>query len=113
MPGRTFTREFKLTVVRQLASGEKRPAQVCCEHGLADSVLDRWRREYRERGDAAFSPKTGTNAASPLEARIAELERFCGQLALENAVLKKALQTLQSGHPGMAGGNVLSRSDTP
>jgi transcription initiation factor TFIIIB Brf1 subunit/transcription initiation factor TFIIB len=32
---------------------------------------------------------------NPLEARLAELERFCGQLALENAVLKKALQNLQ------------------
>ena len=31
----------------------------------------------------------------PLEMRVAELERFCGQLALENAVLKKALQTFQ------------------
>ena len=113
MPGRTFTREFKLTIVRQLASGEKRPAQVCREHGLADSVLARWRREYTERGDAAFTPKAGTNEASPLEARIAELERFCGQLALENAVLKKALQTWQSGPPGMAGGSVPARSDTP
>ena len=28
-------------------------------------------------------------AEARLEARIAELERFCGQLALENAVLKK------------------------
>lgn len=113
MPGRTFTREFKLTIVRQLASGEKRPAQVCREHGLADSVLARWRREYTERGDAAFTPKAGTNEASPLEARIAALKRFCGQLALENAVLKKALQTWQSGHPGMAGGSVPARSDTP
>ena len=96
MPGRTFTREFKLAIARQLSSGEKRPAQVCREHGLADSVLARWRREYLERGEAAFTPKAGTSAASSLEARIAELERFCGQLALENAVLKKALQTVQS-----------------
>ncbi len=34
--------------------------------------------------------------AEPLsaEAKIAELERFCGQLALENALLKKALGKL-------------------
>ena len=113
MPGRTFSREFKLTIVRQLASGEKRPAQVCREHGLADSLLARWRREYTERGDAAFTPRTLPAEASPLEARIAELERFCGQLALENAVLKKALQTLQNGHPPLTGGGVPSRSDTP
>lgn len=95
MPGRIFSREFKLSVVRQLATGEKRPAQVCREHGLAESVLARWRREYTERGEAAFTAKAGTSTASPLEMRIAELERFCGQLALENAVLKKALQAFQ------------------
>lgn len=49
MPGRTFTRECKLELARQLAHGEKRPAQVCCEQGLAESVLARWRREYAER----------------------------------------------------------------
>jgi hypothetical protein len=31
-----------------------------------------------------------------LERQVAELERFCGQLALENQVLKKALQTARS-----------------
>ncbi len=45
MRGRTFTREFKLDVVRQVASGAKRPAQVCREHQLGESLLARWRRE--------------------------------------------------------------------
>lgn len=116
MPGRTFTREFKLALVRHLARGEKRPAQVCREHGLADSVLARWRHEYAERGDAAFMPKAASAATSTAEARIAELERFCGQLALENAVLKKALQSLQSTQhgqtiPAAPGGS--SGSSTP
>jgi len=31
-----------------------------------------------------------------LERRIAELERFCGQLALENAALKKGLTSIAS-----------------
>jgi putative transposase len=35
MSGRVHSREFKLTLVRQLASGEKRPAQLCREHNLA------------------------------------------------------------------------------
>jgi transposase len=100
MPGRTFTREFKLEIARQLAQGTKRPAQICREHRLADRVLARWRKEYAERGEAAFTstlpPPETLTAEARLEARIAELERFCGQLALENAVLKKALQSLQA-----------------
>jgi transposase len=86
------SREFKLDVVRQIATGQKRPAQVCREYGLADSVLSRWRKEYQERGEAAFSPPQSTESTTQ-EQRIAELERFCGQLALENQVLKKALQS--------------------
>ncbi len=93
MPGRIFSREFKLDVVRQLASGAKRPAQICREYQLAESVLNRWRREYAARGEAAFTPKEPAQDGS-VEHKIAELERFCGQLALENAILKKALQSV-------------------
>lgn len=50
----------------------------------------RWRREYEQRGEDAFSPKE-VSSAPPLEQRVAELERFCGQLSLENSILKKAL----------------------
>jgi transposase len=96
MRGRTFTREFKRDVVRQIASGEKRPAQVCREHQLAETVLLRWRREVEERGEAAFTPKEAVSSQPSSEARVAELERFCGQLAVENAALKKALQHLQT-----------------
>jgi putative transposase len=89
-----------LEIVRQLASGAKRPAQVCREYNLAESVLNRWRKEYIMHGEAAFLPKEPSQGEA-LERKIAELERFCGQLALENAVLKKALQA------------VPTRTDTP
>ena len=72
--GRVHSREFKLGVVRQVASGEKRPAPVCREHTLAAGLVLRWRREYEA-----------------LERRIADLERLCGQLTLENAVQNKAV----------------------
>lgn len=92
MRGRPHTREFKLEVVRQVVSGQKRPAQVCREYQLAESLLLRWRREYEQRGEAAFSPQQETERQA-LERKVAELERFCGQLALENTVLKKALSS--------------------
>jgi transposase len=93
--GRTFGREFKLAAVRQVVVEGQRPAQVCREHGLAEGLLLRWRREYAERGEAAFAPP---EAASPvaLERKVAELERFCGQLALEHAALTKGLRVLPS-----------------
>lgn len=81
--------------MRQVATGQKRPAQACREYGLAESVLSRWRKEYHERGEAAFLPQQ-SEEANTQEQRIAEFERFCGQLALENQVLKKALQSMGS-----------------
>lgn len=91
MNGRRHTREFKLQVCRQIASDQKRPAQVCREHQLANSLLSRWRAEYAERGEQAFAAKP-VNEVEALRAQIAELEQFCGQLALENRLLKRALQ---------------------
>ncbi len=64
MGGRTHSRESKLELVRQIATGQKRLAQVCREYQLAEGLLLRWCKEYKERGEGAFSPKrmSGTEA---------------------------------------------------
>lgn len=95
MQKRVHSREFKLDIVRQVVTGQKRPAQVCREYGLAESVLSRWRKEYQERGEAAFQTSQ-TDGPTAQEQRIIELEQFCGQLALENQLLKKTLQRWES-----------------
>ena len=92
---RNHTREFKLQCCRQAATGEKRPAQICREHNLSESVLLRWRKEYEACGEAAFTEQQ-LSENEALEARIAELERFCGQLSLENQILKKSLKRMRS-----------------
>lgn len=97
---RTHSRDFKLMVIRQIASGEKRPAQICRQRASRLSARACSRQEYAARGEAAFTPKD-LNAPDALQQRTAELERFCGQLALENSVLKKGLASSRS------------RSDTP
>ena len=90
MNGRFHSRKFKLRLCKQIESGEKRPAQLCREHKIAESSLLKWRKEYQTRGEAAFTPCEPTEIPSDklgYEAKVAELERFCGQLALENSVL--------------------------
>lgn len=97
MPGRNHSRQFKLECVRQVATGQKRPAQLCREHNLAESVLLRWRKEYEARGEEAFTEKQAASSREEaLEARVAELERFCGKLSLENELLKKGLSKYRS-----------------
>jgi putative transposase len=99
MPGRVHSRDLKLAVCRQVAGGEKRPAQVCREHNLDQSVLHRWRKEFAERGEQnAFLPRQPVemSATEALEKRIADLEQHCGRLSLENDLLKKLAARLQS-----------------
>ena len=67
MPGRVPSREFKIGVCQQVASGQKRPSQVCREHNLSESVLIRWRKEFEERGETAFTAKQAADQ-SPTEA---------------------------------------------
>jgi transposase len=72
MPGRSHSRQFELECVRQVAAGHKRPAQLCREHDLSESVLLRWRKEYEARGEEAFTEKQPSSHEEALEARIAE-----------------------------------------
>jgi transposase len=96
MHGRMHSREFKLDVVRQVESGAKRPAQVCRECELAESLRLRWRHEYAARGEAAFTPRLPSREQA-LEARIAALERYCGQLSLALATGRKVSSRPPSG----------------
>ncbi len=91
MPGRNQSREFKLEVVSQIETGQCTTAQLYREHQLASSFIHCWRKEVEARGEAAFTDSATTDRSA--EFRIAELERYCGQLSLENTILKKPLAT--------------------
>jgi transposase len=94
---RTFSRDFKLRIVRELQAGTTTRAHLCREHNLAPTVLTRWKQEYEQRGEEAFTAAqpAPTSESEALAARVAQLERFCGQLAWENALLKKTLEQHQ------------------
>jgi transposase len=95
---RTFSREFKLQVVRQLISGEKRLAQLCREHGLCQTLLRRWRDQYQAHGENAWrDPETTRLIGEDPQARIAALEAALGRATLENQFLRHALETVQKG----------------
>jgi transposase len=97
MGKRTFSREFKLQVVRQLVSGEKRFAQLCREHGLCQTLLRRWREQYEQRGENAWLDADAAAVEPDATARIAALEAALGRATLENEFLRHAVQTLRKG----------------
>jgi transposase-like protein len=96
MTRRGYSREFKLGLMRQWATGERSCAQLVREHGVGQSVLYRWREEYRRHGEEAF----GERAVGDVEAlrrQIAQLEQALGKATFENELLKRGLQLARSG----------------
>ncbi len=92
---RSFDREFKLQVVRQLLSGEKRLAQLCREHQLSATLVRRWKEQYEQEGEAAW-PEFGSLVVGPDAAqRVRELEAALGRAHLENECLRRALSLLE------------------
>lgn len=91
-PRRTFTREFKLQVIREVEAG-KPQAQVAREYQLAQNVIYKWRQQLLKYKDQAFA---GHGHSYTEEARVHELERMIGRLTMENDFLKKLLQKLEN-----------------
>lgn len=88
---RQFTREFKLTAVRQLEQGVP-IGELARALEVNPNVLHRWRREFRQGRGNAFP---GLGKRRWPEGRIAELERKVGRQALEIDFLKACLQRIE------------------
>ena len=68
-------------------------AELCRMHELHPSLVSKWRRDWMDNPELAFS---GRGKASTSTAKVAELERLVGCLYAENAFLKKALGGLEN-----------------
>lgn len=90
---RQYSAEFKTERVLELLSGVKSPAEVCREHGFKPSLLGTWRKKLLDGAPSLFLREAERD---PAAARIAELERLVGRLALELDGAKKASSLLTS-----------------
>jgi len=102
-----YSRELKISAMKALEAGET-SGQVARKFEISPKLLEKWRSEWRARGEAAF-PGAGRRSrieiSSSAGQRIAELERKIGQMAMENDFLKKALQHFKEHHqPGIVSG---------
>ena len=87
---RTYTRDFKISVIREVEMG-KTLAQVSRENEIHPSLVVKWKKEYFRDPENAFR---GNGRAYKEQTRMAELERLVRQLYAENEFLKKALTIL-------------------
>src|SRR3954451_23402648 len=96
-----YSRDLKITAMRALDAGSAN-AEIARRYQLSPKLLERWRGEWRAKGELAF-PGVGRRGVE-LPAlddvrRIAELERKIGQLTMENDFLKRALRHFRDCHP--------------
>jgi transposase-like protein len=96
-----YSRDLKIAAMRALDAGSA-AGEIARNYQLSPKLLERWRAEWRAKGESAF-PGIGRRGAD-LPAlddarRIAELERKIGQLTMENDFLKKALRHFRDCHP--------------
>lgn len=88
---RQYSAEFKLETVLEGIRGEKPITQICRERGIRDSLYYKWCDQFKDHAAEIFTRQDQQHQAmNELEARIADLERMVGKLAMENEILKKA-----------------------
>ena len=90
---RQFTAEYKARIVLEILTEGKSLSQTSREHGIKDSVLSRWKKEFIERSPMLFENGSSKDAR---DERIAELERMVGRLATELEMRKKVTNFLDS-----------------
>lgn len=89
---RSFSRDFKVSLLRELENGRSM-GELCRMHAIHPSLLSKWRQEYNANPKEAFS---GRGNICKLEAKLAERERLIGELYAETAFLRKALSALEA-----------------
>jgi transposase len=96
-----YSRDLKITAMRALDAGTTL-GELARKYQLSPHLLERWRGEWRAKGELAFPGmgRRGVDLPALDDARrIAELERKIGQLTMENDFLKKAVQHFRDHHP--------------
>jgi len=96
-----YSRDLKIAAMRALDGGAT-GGEVARKYQVSPKLLERWRGEWRAKGELAFPGigRRGVDLPAVDDARrIAELERKIGQMTMENDFLKKALQHFRDHHP--------------
>jgi transposase-like protein len=86
-----YSRDLKIAAMRALDAGSA-TGEIARKYQLSPKLLERWRGEWRAKGELAFPGIGRCGDALPAVddvRRVAELERKIGQLAMENDFLKK------------------------
>ena len=91
--GRKHSSHFKFKVALEGLKEEKTQSQVCQEYQIHSSVLQRWKKELKEKGYESFEKSNPSlkRKEKALEEEISDLQKKVGELLMERDFLKKVL----------------------
>ena len=87
---KTYQSDFKVKVVLDSFQRDTTIEQVRAKYQLHSSVINKWRSIFKQNAHLAFESQKKASKPRPDESPD-ELKRIVGELAVENALLKKAL----------------------
>ena len=93
---RTYTREFKLEVLRLLETSGKTATQLEEELGIGSTNISRWKRQFAKEGIQAFP---GKGHLTDSEEEVRRLRREVEILRQERDILKKAVAIFSQEKP--------------
>lgn len=89
---RKFTAKQKLEIVVASLRGDRSVAELCREHGIAESLLRKWRDQALEAAAERFESGQERSLQVEQRRRIRELERALGKKTYELEVAGEALR---------------------
>lgn len=87
---KTYQSDFKVKVVLESFQRDTTIEQVRAKYQLHASIINKWRSTFKKNAHLAFESQKKVSLPNPGESPD-ELKRIVGELAVENALLKKAL----------------------
>jgi transposase len=98
---RKFTAKQKLEIVLASLRGDRSVAELCREHGIAESLLRKWREQALEAAAERFESGQERSLQAEQRRRIAELERALGRKTYELEIAGKALAGWEVRHEAL------------
>ena len=89
---RKFTAHQKTEIVLASLRGPKTMTELCREHGIADSLLRKWREQFLAAGAERLQGKTERTEVDELRRQVSRLERALGRKTMEVEVAGELLR---------------------
>lgn len=87
---KTWPNEFKVELVLSILRGEAGAAELARQHGIHESLLHKWKRQFLEASRQSFEDGRSVNAKElRLEREVERLTRLLGEKVIELDIAKE------------------------